>query len=62
MPAMRAMLNRIRRLETARVPEERERAAFDAIRDTIMARRQERYGPDYKDPTQICRRYRPRGI
>ncbi len=47
---MRAILNRIRRLEAARVPEERERAAFEAIRDKILARRRERYGPDYKDP------------
>ena len=49
MPTMRSMLNRIRRLEAARVPEERERAAVEAIRDTSL-RQRERYGPDYKDP------------
>ena len=38
MPAMRSMLTRIRRLEAARLPEERERAAVEAIRDTILAR------------------------
>ena len=36
MPAMRSMLNRIRRLEAARVPEEQERAAVEAIWDKIL--------------------------
>ena len=47
---MRSIVNRVRRLETARVPEERERAAVEAIRDKILARQRKLYGPDYNDP------------
>ncbi len=49
MPAMRSMLNRIRRLEAARMPEERERAAVEAIREWIMAKREGRNGPAFAD-------------
>jgi len=49
MPAMRSMLNRIRRLEAAGVPEEQERAAVEAIRDWIMAGREGRKRPDLAD-------------
>jgi len=44
---MKAIINRLRRLENANAPAERERAAVEAI---LEARRR-RLGPDYVEPT-----------
>jgi hypothetical protein len=46
---MRTIISRLRRLETAAIPAERERASVEAI---LEARRR-RLGPDYVEPPQF---------